>query len=178
MVGGEFWQSGADMSTDDKHVQVVRVAEQHKSVLANLVQFYRYDLSELRGYEISPHGTYPYRYLDHYFVEPAREPLFILADERLAGFALVRKLDDGVLQVAEFFVLRALRRAGIGRRAAAKLFRRFPGDWQLEYDHDNAPAARFWPQVVEDVADGPVEARDLRPPEVDRPCRQLRFHTS
>jgi predicted acetyltransferase len=165
------------MNARENQVQLVRVAERHKSVLANLMQFYRYDLSELRGYEISPHGTYPYRYLDHYFVEPGREPLFILAGERLAGFALVRKLDDGVLQVAEFFVLRALRRAGIGRRAATALFRRFPGSWQLEYDHGNVPAARFWPQVVEEVADGPVEARDLSPPEVDHPCRQLRFHT-
>ncbi|REF34693.1 GNAT family N-acetyltransferase [Thermasporomyces composti] len=166
------------MSTEEDHVQLVRVAERHKTVLANLVQFYRYDLSEVRNYELSPHGTYPYRYLDHYFVEPAREPLFILAGERLAGFALVRKLDDGLLHLAEFFVLRALRRAGIGRRAATKLFRRFPGDWQLEYDHANVPATRFWPQVVEAVADGPIEARDLYPPDVDYPCRELRFHTS
>ncbi len=156
-------------------VRLVRVAEKHKDVLANLVQFYRYDYTEVRDLDLSPHGTYPYRYLDHYFVEAGREAMFILAGERLAGFALMRRLDDGCHQVAEFFVLKAHRRHGVGRTAALALFRRFPGRWRLEFDHANAAGAAFWPGVADAAAVGEVEVRELQPPEVDQPCRQLRF---
>jgi predicted acetyltransferase len=159
-------------------VQLVPVAEHHKPVLANLVQFYRYDYTEVRDLELSPHGTYPYGYLDHYFVEPGREALFIVADGKIAGFALMRRLDDGTNQVAEFFVLKARRRGGVGRAAARALFRRFPGRWQLEFDHANKTGRAFWPAVVADVADGPVETREAGPPEFDHPCTQLRFVTT
>ncbi|WP_020573604.1 GNAT family N-acetyltransferase [Actinopolymorpha alba] len=159
----------------NSHVQLVRVAERHKAVLANLVQFYRYDYTEFRDLELTPHGTYPYRYLDHYFVEPGRQAFFILDGDRLAGFALMRRCEDGTNQVAEFFVLKAHRRQGAGRAAARALFRRFPGRWRLEFDHANAGAAAFWPAAAKEVASGSVEAEDLCPPEVDHPCRQLRF---
>ena len=157
------------------NVALVSVDEKHKQVLANLVQFYRYDFSAIRDLELSPHGTYPYRYLDHYFVEAAREALFILADGRLAGFALMRRLPQGVNQVAEFFVLRARRRHGVGRAAARALFQRFPGRWQLEFDNANSAAASFWPAVVGDVARGEIVTRELSPPDVDHPCMQLQF---
>ena len=157
-------------------VELVSVGEQHKAVLANLVQFYRYDYTEIRDLPLSPHGTYPYRYLDHYFVEPGREALFIVADGKLAGFALMRRLDDGTNQVAEFFVLKARRRGGVGRAAAHALFRRFPGRWQLEYDHTNAAGRAFWPVVVAEIAAGPVETSEVGPPDVDHPCTQVRFN--
>jgi predicted acetyltransferase len=156
-------------------VELVPVAEHHKPVLANLVQFYRYDYTEIRDLELSPHGTYPYRYLDHYFVEPGREALFIVADGTLAGFALMRRLDDGTNQVAEFFVLKARRRGGVGRAAARALFARFPGRWQLEFDDANAAGRAFWPAVVAEVATGDVESRSVGPPEFDHRCTQLRF---
>jgi predicted acetyltransferase len=156
-------------------VALVAVDEKHKQVLANLVQFYRYDFSAIRDLELSPHGTYPYRYLDHYFVEAGREALFIVADGRIAGFALMRRLPQGVNQVAEFFVLRAHRRHGVGGAAARALFRRFPGRWQLEFDHANDAAAGFWPAVVADVARGDIVTRELERPDVDHPCTQLRF---
>ena len=41
-------------------------------MLANLIQLYRHDLLEFRGYELSEHGTFVYRFLDHYWSEPGR----------------------------------------------------------------------------------------------------------
>jgi predicted acetyltransferase len=159
-------------------VQLVQVREHHKPVLERLLQLYLHDFSEVRPLTLTPHGTFPYRYLDHYFVEAGRDALFIVAGDQIAGFALMRRLDDGTNQVAEFFVLRGHRRHGVGRAAARALFRRYPGRWSLEYDHANAPAGRFWPAVATEVADGAIGSRDLEPPEVDHPCRQLTFTTS
>jgi len=69
-------------------VELVTVAEADKPVLANLLQLYQYDFSEIRELDLTPHGTFTYRYLDPYFTEPAREAYFVTVDGRLGGFAL------------------------------------------------------------------------------------------
>nr|WP_255430218.1 GNAT family N-acetyltransferase [Streptomonospora sp. PA3] len=143
--------------------------------MANLLQFHLHDLSEHRGGGPSPHATFDYPYLDHYFTEEAREAFFIASAGRLAGFALTRLLDDRVRHVAEFFILRGRRRHGLGRAAAHLLFRRRPGTWELAFDHANRPAARFWPGAVDAVAAGPVTVVERYPPETAVPGTLLRF---
>lgn len=157
-------------------VELTPVAEQHKSVLANLIQLYRYDFSEIRGYDLTAHGTFVYRYLDHYFTEHTREACFITADDALAGFTTTRRLDGGIREVSEFFVVRRHRRHGIGQTAAHQMFRRHPGPWQLAFDHANHPAAQFWPRVTASIADGPVQRTDRYPPDVAYPGTWLRLH--
>jgi predicted acetyltransferase len=101
------------------NVELTAVTEDHKDVLANLLQFYRYEFSEFRGYELTPHGTFVYRYLDHYFTDDDREACLITASGQLAGFAMTRLLSDGARMMAEFFIVRRHRRPWRGplRRA-------------------------------------------------------------
>ena len=96
-------------------LRLIDVREADKAVLANLIQLYRYDLSEFRGYELSPHGTYAYRYLDHYFLDQGRRASFIEVDSHLAGFCLTRRLEPDLCSMAEFFVVRAHRHRGVAR---------------------------------------------------------------
>ena len=63
---------------------------------------------------MTAHGTFVYRYLDHYFVEDARKACFITAGGALAGFTMTRRLDYGTLEVSEFFVVHRHRHHGIG----------------------------------------------------------------
>ena len=58
-------------------------------MLANLLQLYRYDMSEVREYELTEHGTFVYRFLDHYWTDPGRHAFLIRHDGWLAGFAMV-----------------------------------------------------------------------------------------
>lgn len=158
------------------NVELVVVTEEHKDVLASLLQFYRYDFSGIRGYELTPHGTFIYRYLDHYFTEDGREACFITADGQLAGFTMTRRIDGSTREVAEFFVVRRHRRHGVGRDAARQMFLRHPGEWLLAFDHVNSEAAQFWPSVVAAIADGPVDSSNRYPPEVSYPGTWLRFN--
>jgi predicted acetyltransferase len=158
------------------NVELTPAGEQHKSVLANLIQLYRYDFSEIRGYDLTAHGTFTYRYLDHYFTEDTREACFITADSALAGFTMTRRLDDGTREVSEFFIVRRHRRHGIGRAAAHLMLRRHPGPWQLAFDHANHSAARFWQHVTSTIADGPIHRTDRYPPDVAYPGTWLRLH--
>jgi predicted acetyltransferase len=155
-------------------VELLAVAEADKPVLANLIQLYQHDFSEIRELPLTRHGTFGYSYLDHYFTEQTREAYFIEAGGELAGFALARgDVDaDGSWNVAEFFVARGHRRKGVAREAACLLFARHPGVWTLNFDHANTAAATFWPSVTASVATGPVEEVDVFE---EVPCTRLRF---
>jgi len=146
-------------------VQLVPVREEDKSVLANLLQLYRYDFSTIRGYELTGHGTYVYRYLDAYFLEPTRSAFLIRHEGELAGFVMIRTRPDGVHEMAELFVVRLHRRRGVGRAAARRAFATRSGRWEVSFDTANTEAAAFWPGVVEGVAVGPVEPQQKGPPE-------------
>jgi predicted acetyltransferase/N-acetylglutamate synthase-like GNAT family acetyltransferase len=151
-----------DEELDD--VRIEPLEEENKSVLGNLLQLYRYDFSSDRGYELTEHGTFVYRYLDAYFFEPGRRAWLIRHRGFLAGFALIRELPDGCTSMAEFFVVRAHRRSGVGRRAATMVFSARPGEWELGYDVTNEEAAAFWPEVVASVAAGEIERTVAGPP--------------
>ncbi|WP_447004169.1 GNAT family N-acetyltransferase [Saccharothrix isguenensis] len=158
-------------------VALVAVAEADKPVLANLIQLYQHDFSEIRELPLTRHGTFGYSYLDHYFTERAREAYFIENGGEPAGFALARgDVDaDGSWNVAEFFVVRGHRRKGVAREAARLLFARHPGVWTLNFDHANDAAAAFWPSVAASIAVGPVDAADVVG---EVPCTRLRFRVA
>jgi predicted acetyltransferase len=127
-------------------------------LLANLVQLYAYDLSEV--YELSPgaDGRFAYDKLPLYWSEPdKRFPLLIRHGGALAGFALVTRGSPAsdhphVHDVAEFFVLRRHRRFGVGRQAAFLLWNRFPGTWTVRVSVGNTSALSFWSRAITEYA--------------------------
>lgn len=97
--------------------------------------------------ELGVDAEYPY--LPLYWEEPGRFPYFILVDEKVAGFALVRTWADApVFEMAEFGVLNSYRGLDIGRQAAHALFAAHPGRWRVTVMPDNAAGLSFWRSVV------------------------------
>jgi predicted acetyltransferase len=149
-----------------KGVRLAEVPAAQKSVIANLIQLYKYDFSEFaavdsRYGDVSADGLFIYEGLDLYWQEDGRIAFTIHADDRLAGFALVnrwsalnRPLDHAV---GEFFVMRKYRRHRVGWRAARLLFARLGGRWEVGVAWYNPPALAFWRSVVPSATDGPVE---------------------
>jgi predicted acetyltransferase len=146
-------------------VELTTVTGSDKPVLLNLMQFYCYDMSVVRGVDVTDHGQFVYRYVDHYFLEPDRDVLFVRHDGALAGFVMSRELSAGEREVAEFFVMRRHRRSGVGRSAARQLFSLHKGRWVVAFDDANAEAANFWPRVVDQAAVGTVDRSHIGPPE-------------
>ena len=146
-------------------VELIRVEERDKPVLANVVQFYCYDMSPVRGVEIDEHGQFPYRYVDHYFVETDRDVHFIRHDGALAGFVMTRELPTTEREMAEFFVMRRHRRAGVGSDAAEQILSLHRSRWVVAFDDANEEAASFWPGVVSRVSSSQVERQQVGPPE-------------
>ena len=144
------------MSDNALDIRSAKIAD--KPLLAGLMQQYLAEFATFETVEQDADGNYVYPYLDHYWGDPNRYPfLFHIADAP-AGFALLRFEADpvtgqAVMHVAEFFVLPAFRRRGIGAWAAARLWDLFPGQWSLQVLRSNKNAYPFWKQVVSDYTD-------------------------
>lgn len=149
------------------NIEIISASLEQKAILANLLELYMYDFCEFVDLKIGPDGRFGYSDLDIYWTEPARHPLLVYVDNRLAGFALIDGLPRGspdvtVWDVAEFFILRRYRRAGIGTQVAHQVWRRFPGPWQVRVMVSNEPAYRFWHRAIESFAGQEIVATRVK----------------
>src|SRR6185369_10362436 len=119
-----------------KHNVTLELAtERDATLLANLLELYIHDLSEVFPVELGVDGRFGYGNLSLYWSTPDTHFAFLIRlNSRIAGFALVTRgspatVDSQDLDLAEFFVLRSHRRSGIGRIAAFLLFDHLPGHW-------------------------------------------------
>lgn len=129
-------------------IELLAASFEQKAVLANLLELYCHDFSEWTDVQIQTDGRFGYKHLDLYWLEPDRHPFLIHADGSLAGFVLVRKTEDSVWDMAEFFVLRGHRRIGVGMAAAQLAFQQFPGKWQVRVMDANRDARQFWERTI------------------------------
>jgi len=155
-------------------IELQRVEREDKSVLRHLMELYLYDFSEYLGEDLDEHGTFGYKFIDHYWTEPGRHPFFIRVDGKLAGFALVRDpacTGEDWHELAEFFVMRKYRKTGVGRIAAHKLFAEFPGRWHVEQEAVNEPSFIFWRKVIGDFTGGRFD--EVRAIDCDGPAQEF-----
>jgi len=133
------------------------------ALLSNLLELYTYDLSDVfPNVVLGPDGRFGYSKLPLYWSEPERRFAFVIRSSgRVAGFALATRgspvtEDTEVFDVAEFFVLRRFRRAGVGRLAALLLWDRLPGKWTVRVVERNASGRAFWQATVAEAAGAKV----------------------
>jgi predicted acetyltransferase len=71
----------------------------------------------------------------------------------LAGFVFVKRGSEvsgheAIWDMAEFFILRAYRRRGVGTQTAHEIFRHFPGPWEVRVMPSNISACHFWARAI------------------------------
>jgi len=130
-------------------VEVLPARSNQEPILANLLELYAHDFSEFHEIKIGEDGRFGYNDLPLYWTEPNRHALLVKMDGHLAGFVLVRRISDIstnelIWDMAEFFILRGCRRDGVGVEAAHRVWRRFPGLWQVRVMQSNHSAHYFW----------------------------------
>jgi predicted acetyltransferase len=135
------------------NIDLVPAAPEQESIIANLLELYAHDFSEFHNLELGANGRFGYRHLPLYWSEPGRYPFLIKVDGRLAGLVLVKRGSEAsagqaVWDVAEFFIVRAYRRRGIGMQVAHEVWRRFPGSWEVRVMQSNRTALNFWQRAV------------------------------
>jgi predicted acetyltransferase len=133
-------------------IELLPVAREQQHVLANLLELYAHDFSELMDVPLGNDGRFGYPQLPLYWEEPNRFP-FLVRSGTLAGFALVKRGsevsgDENVWDMAEMFVVRGQRRRGIGTEVAHQVWRRFPGAWEVRVMEANVAALPFWARAI------------------------------
>ncbi|NMM33454.1 MAG: GNAT family N-acetyltransferase [Phycicoccus sp.] len=150
MSDHDHHQDRHDALSGDKaaaRVTVERATESAKPLVRRLLELNAHDFSEFDGRDVSEHGEFGYRYLDHYWTEPEdRQALLIRCNNAIAGVALVRR--GAPHQVAEFFILRKFRRRGVGLQAAREALRTWPGQWETHEVPNNDGAVSFWRTAI------------------------------
>jgi predicted acetyltransferase len=143
-------------ATPDKrpaHIKLVLASPDQQPIIANLLELYAHDFSEFHPLELGADGRFGYPNLPLYWSKPGRHPFLVQVNGKLAGFALVKR-SAGVAQsgivwdVAEFFILRAYRRQGVGTKVAHKVWETFRGQWEVRVMKSNRNAVEFWLQAV------------------------------
>jgi predicted acetyltransferase len=146
--------------TDLYEVVLEPATQSDAALLANLLELYSHDLSDVFALEPGADGRFGYEKLPRYWSEPERRfPFLIRAGARLAGFALVTRGspvsdDPNDFDIAEFFVLRRHRHSGVGRRAAFLLWNRFVTRWIVRVSEGNPEGLRFWASVIGEYTSG------------------------
>jgi predicted acetyltransferase len=151
------------MAVEPRDVTLEPASAADGELLSNLLELYIHDLSAaFPNIELGANGRFGYPKLSLYFTEPERRFAFLVhAQGKVAGFALVTRGspasdDPDVWDIAEFFVLRRYRRAGVGRRAASELWKRMRGMWIVRVSEGNLGALPFWSEVIRDFTRGAV----------------------
>ena len=140
--------------TDRTDVRLERATPDMRGLLAQLLELYSHDLSDVFGLDVGDDGRFGYPKLDEYWASPRTHHAFVFRYRaRVAGFALVTRGsplsgDPSCLDMAEFFILRRYWRIGVGRLAACALWATLPGCWTVRVSEANAPAMAFWESVV------------------------------
>jgi predicted acetyltransferase len=137
------WQGHGVANSEGVRLKRADVAT--RLVVERLAQVERHDLSHLTGELPGPSGLYDVE-LERFFEEPDHEAHLIYTDDRPVGFGLVRPYEDRAF-VHAFFVVKAVRRRGVGRAAARELLKT-KERWAIAFREDNGPAEGFWRRVV------------------------------
>jgi len=137
-------------------VQITPASSKEHDVLTALLQLYVYDFSEMLGLDVGDDGRYQTPSVE------GRDAFLVRVAGKIAGFALIANRsrltgDDGVHDVAEFFVLQRYRRSGVGESAVRQLFDRYPGRWEVRQKTENARAIAFWRRVIDRYTSGRFE---------------------
>lgn len=132
-----------------------RATPRGRAALRRLFPLYVHDLSPHTGfYRMDERGRWRPDLFRDWLRVPTIDPYLIHAGGSLAGFAVVghkpfpHMSPDRNHKLCEFFVLGSYRRAGIGRAAAALVFDRHPGTWELTVLPTNTGAVAFWRSML------------------------------
>ena len=146
---------------DSQGTFLVAATPADQLLLSNLLELYIHDLSALFPHvQLGRDGRFGYPRLPLYWSEPEKRFAYLIQhDASVAGFVLATlgspaSSNPEVYDIAEFFVLRRHRGAGVGQRAAFLLWRERPGTWTVRASEANSGAVAFWTRVVSAFTNG------------------------
>jgi len=150
-------------------VRDARNSESDRLWIQSVYRDYLDDLTPLNSGIFPALGEVGHREPDQiarWFGDPSALPLVIVKSSEPVGFAMVARPSHSTARrspvdyrMAEFFIIRARRRLGIGRSAVQLIFNRFAGRWEITEYMRNPAAVSFWRRVVAAYTRGNYQER-------------------
>ena len=152
-------------------ISVRRASVADRPMLERLWLMFRHDMSEFGGQLPNSDGAFRAERLVAAFEDQGWAGyVFAGPDERPVGFAIIRGLAEPVRVLNSFFVVRSMRRTGVGLQAATAIVAGHPGRWEVAFQDVNTAAVRFWRRVATELAgSGWTEERRAVPGRPDLP---------
>jgi len=133
----------------------VRVpAQADRPALERLWLMFQHDMSQFRGDLPFADGSFNTERLEAAFTDLDRVAYLVASGDRPVAFAIVRGLNEHRRVMNSFFVVRGLRRSGVGLHAVREVVARHPGAWEIAFQDENTGAVKFWRHVAEAIAPG------------------------
>ena len=137
------------------NVKLKEIAIHHKEKLHPFLVSYFREIDPSKIIENGNNIKVDYPYLDLYWKDSDRIPLFVILEKKIIGFVLINswtecKDFDADRSIAEFYIQKAYRRKGIGKRVAFEIFNKFDGTWEIKQSMSNPMAVKFWRKTVEE----------------------------
>ena len=145
----------------DARLEIIPATLEQAPILKNLLELYSHDFSEFQELSLGADGRFGYKSLALYWSEPGRYPFLVRTDGKLAGLVFVKRGSEvsgreAIWDMAEFFIVRAYRRRGVGTQTAHEIFKRFPGMWAVRVMPSNVSARHFWARAISSFTGGAV----------------------
>jgi predicted acetyltransferase len=153
-------------------ITILPAQPEERKLVANLLQLYLHDFSEIEALETDEEGLFTWNGFDDFWTQPDHYVFLARYENKVVGFAFIQRgfhnekadrHDEQLTDMVEFFVLRRYRRKEIGYAMALHCFGAFRGRWQVRVAENNPGAVKFWQKVVSDFSKNRFEV--FRPKE-------------
>jgi len=155
------------------HISIRLANMDDRPVIERLWLMFRHDMSEFDALLPKPDGTFRNDRLHMAFSEPGWAPYLLTSGDNPVGLAFVRGLTGPTRVLNSFFVVRGVRRTGLGLRAVQEVVAKHPGSWEIAFQDSNTAAVHFWRRVATEIVGDawteerrPVPTRPDLPPDV------------
>jgi predicted acetyltransferase len=134
-------------------ISVRRAHVADRPMVERLWLMFCHDMSEFGGQLPNPDGTFRTERLVAAFEDRDwASYIFAGPEDRPAGFAIVRGLAGPARVLTSFFVVRSMRRTGVGLQAVTAIVAEHPGRWEVAFQEANAAAVYFWRRIATEIA--------------------------
>jgi predicted acetyltransferase len=126
-----------------KKIQIVssqKMEEMRKYFYEYLIELSEFD----KDIKFDENNIPIYKWFNCYWEDKDRYPLYLIVDDVIAGFALIREMNNMSYDFAEFYILPEYRKDNNALWFALEITNLFPGEFTFSTRFTNPRAIKFW----------------------------------
>lgn len=143
-----------------RKIQIIPLVKQEN--LKKLLNEYLLELSEFDpDIKFDENNTPIYKWFECYFTDKDRYPIYLIVDDNIAGFALIREIKNMQYDFAEFYVIPNYRKDGNALWFANEITNIFDGEFTFSTRHSNPRGISFWSKFANQFNDSEFTDDDI-----------------